>query len=310
MHSRWFKSVYAYNFSVEDYEAITIENLVAGCEKLKHRPIQPSQKECHGFSSIMGYRQIDMVLLAHPLQNGIFMSVTFEEKKLNKRRFNRLVAEEKKALANKKDLRVSDITKPEVKAIEDKVRSQLLSDVEAQEDYTNIILVPDKQRIYLSDANQTRQKKVFELLTKILPGFKATAFESEGIEVQLSAWLSDPERYLPEEIELSDSAKLQAVDNSKASLTKQNLVSDEMQILLSHGKKAVDLCVNYMSRLEFKLSSHCHVRSIKVLDVLKDSIDRDEEVDSLLQDYEADWLVMVAEFNSLFDWLETVKEQS
>ena len=310
MHARWFKSVFTYSFTLEEPDAVTLQTMIEGCEKLKHKPIQPSQKECHGFSSIMGYRQIDKVVLVHPLQNGWLLSVMFEEKKLNKRRFNRIVAEEKRKLAEQKNIPVSDITKPEIKAIEERIRSQLLADVEAQEEYTNIIIAREKNRIYFSDSNQTRQKKVLDLLSKIMPGFKATAFDIDGIEVQLSAWLSDPARYLPEEVDLSDSARLEAIDNSKASLTKQSLISEEMQVLLSHGKKAVELCVNYMGRLEFKLTSFCHVKSIKVLDVLKDSIDRDEEVESLLQDYEADWLVMIAEFNSLFDWLETVKEQS
>ena len=301
------KNVTAFNYSLADDELITREELYKFLPKLVHTDIKPHQKESFGFSSVVGYEENELV---HSTGTWLMLSVTIEEKKVKKLRLERTYARRVKELEQKeKNDSAPVLSEDELKQIKDEVYAELLTDTEPVEHILNVIFDTQNNWIFVSDSAKSRIKKFVGLMQKHYLGFKLSEFCTHGIELHLTNWVYGDQKALPEEIDLEDSALLKSEQSSKASLSKQNLASDEITMLINHGKKCQEIAVTYLQRIGFRLTASCHMKSIRLTDQLLALVDEVDEPETRLEELIPFWEVMCAEITSVYLYLDKLQNR-
>jgi len=275
-------------------------------KKLQHRPIKPSQRESIGFSAAFGFFAPKM--MSHELQNYLFISLTVEEKKLQKNKLKRLVAIRKREFAKQEKREISDLSKEERAGIKESVETRMLKDIVPDESYINAFLDTKQDLIYIDVASPTKVKRLIDRLAQLDKGFEARPFFDASLEVYLTQWLYDPDANMPQDLCMNDEATLRHDDKSKAVFTNQELDSKELITLINHDKKVIELALLRSGRLKFKLKSDGSIRKLKPTDLLMSDIDRPENPTSIMQDIEADWIAMANEIDKLYQWMEQIFE--
>ena len=306
MHNFYFKSIVAYTFSDEDKE-MSFDKLSEKVPKLAHKEIKPYEKEAFGFSSITGYNIPEITdLFVHQADRFILLSMTHEVKSLNDKKCERMVALELKKVADKDDLAIKDLDSETVNEIRGKITKQLLADTEPSEDYVNVCIDTELRRLYVSDNSKIRVDRLFKLLQKVAPGMILTEFGVDTIEMYLTQWLYDPDQNLPEKFVLSDSATLKAEDDAQAVLTRQFLRSEEIKVLLAKEKLVRSLALEFLGRLEFKITDKYILKSVVMTDTLQTVAEENiDAVDRTTFDvYNSFWMVFWSDVTDLFDYLQ------
>lgn len=307
MFGMFMKNAIAYKYQLADGEVVNEEQLNQFIPSLKHIDIKASQKESHGFSSVVGYPQ--PAYFIHKVGTWFLLSLTFEEKKVKKNKLDRKVAEKKREIAAAKGIEIKNLDKKESQQIRDKIFGEMLSEQDADESYLNVIMDTENQWLYFSEKSSKMIKKFSALMQKHFAGFRVSEFCTQGLELHLTSWLYNSGEGLPEEIDLEDSAALQSDQSAKASLRKQNLHSEEIATLINHGKQCQELTVSYLQRLSFNLTASCHVKSIKLSDELISTVDEVEEPESRVEELAPFWEVMCSELTSVFMWLDDLQNK-
>lgn len=302
MHSRWFKSVICMRYTSSD--AVSQANWESKLKKLQHRPIKPVQRESIGFSPVFGYLSPNM--MSHELQNYLFVSMTIEEKKLQKNKLKRIVAIKVRELAKEQGKKEEEITKAERDEIKEAVETEMLKEIVPDELYINAFLDTKEDLLFVDVSSEAKVKKLLDWLKRIDEGFDAKPFFDASLEVYLTRWLYDPTGNMPQGIMMDHEATLRHDNKSKAVFTNQDLVSDELTTLINHDKKVSELALVRDGKLNFKLKADGSIRKVKATDVLKGSADKSSGSTSILQDIEADWLVMSNELTRLYQWFEKI----
>lgn len=302
MHSRWFKSVICMRYTSS--AAVSQSDWEPKLKKLQHRPIKPVQRESIGFSPVFGYLSPNM--MSHELQNFLFVSMTIEEKKLQKNKLKRIVAMKVRELAKEQGKKEEEITKAERDEIKDAVELEMLKEIVPDELYINAFLDTKSDLLFVDVSSEAKVKKLVEWLKRIDEGFDAKPFFDASLEVYLTRWLYDPAGNMPAGIAMDQEATLKHDNKAKAVFTNQDLVSDELTTLINHDKKVCELALVRDAKLNFKLKSDGSIRKVKATDLLKSSVDRSSGSTSILQDIEADWIVMTNEITGLYQWFENI----
>lgn len=302
MHSRWFKSVICMRYTSS--AAVSQSDWEPKLKKLQHRPIKPVQRESIGFSPVFGYLSPNM--MSHELQNFLFVSMTIEEKKLQKNKLKRIVAMKVRELAKEQGKKEEEITKAERDEIKDAVELEMLKEIVPDELYINAFLDTKSDLLFVDVSSEAKVKKLVEWLKRIDEGFDAKPFFDASLEVYLTRWLYDPAGNMPAGISMDQEATLKHDNKAKAVFTNQDLVSDELTTLINHDKKVCELALVRDAKLNFKLKSDGSIRKVKATDLLKSSVDRSSGSTSILQDIEADWIVMTNEITGLYQWFENI----
>ncbi|WP_018984092.1 recombination-associated protein RdgC [Salinimonas chungwhensis] len=307
MFGHFLKSAVAYKYELGDGETITEHKLKQFVPLLKHVDIKPAQKESFGFSSVVGYH--DPEHFFHKVGTWYLLSLTVEDKKIKKNKLDRRVAEKKRELAKAKSIELSALSKQESQQVRDKVLGEMLSEQEADENYLNIIIDTDNRWLFFSDSSTRTIKKFTGLMQKHYSSFRVSEFCTQGIDLHLTSWLYNPDESLPEEIDLEDSASLQSEQSAKATLKKQNLQSDEVAMLINHGKKCLELSISYLQRVSFRLTSNCQLKGIKLSDDLIADVAEIEDPQSRVEELEPFWEVMCSELTSIYQWLDELQNK-
>lgn len=302
MFGRFFKAISAVNYSLIDNEVLSYDILLDGVKQLEHKSIRPNQRECVGFSSIVGYH--DSTLLIQKVSRFILLSVTHEHKKINKLKIERLVAVKKRELAEKNNINVEDIPEQEIDDLREQIKRDELQKISPQEDQCNIIIDPELSRIYFSTIYSSPIcKKAVGLLQKCAPNLKVHPFIPATVETILTQWVYQPANALPEDIELGQEVALRSEEEAKAKLQKQDLASVEVTTMIDHGKQVHEVAVVYQARMAFVLTSQCYLKKVKPLDLYYDAIERDSESISYLEDYNPDWIMLCEWVTDFFTWM-------
>ena len=307
MFSYFFKNVVPFRYEVEG-DVISEEMLLAFIPQLKHVPIKASQKEAFGFSSIVGFENDEQYI--HSIDGWILLSLTFQKKNIKKsllnRRFNDL-----KIITNENNFKMgkAKLTQEEEEELRAKVYLELLTEVQPDEDYLNVIVDTYSKNIYLSNDKAKYQKVFTNLMRKGIESFSMSNFNPHGVGLHLTQWLYKPTENLPSEISLEDSTYLTSEQSARARLTKQDLHSDEIQVLINHGKKCSSLGISFLERLSLTLHESCKLSKVKFSDQLMAEVREVEEPSSRFDEMLPFWEVMCSEFTSFYEWLDRVIEQ-
>lgn len=307
MFSYFMKNAVPYRYESGD-TTISRELLEEFVPKLKHIDIKPTQKESHGFSSVIGYENESYFI--HQVGVWFLLSVTFEEKKIKKNKLSKRLNQKKNAINQKKEANGEPaLTTEEIEELKAKAYSELLVETEATENFLNIVIDTHSKMIFFSESNSRLIKIFTALIKKKIEEFSLSSFIPHGIELHLTQWLYKPDESLPSEMSLEDATNLVSDQSSKATLRKQNLRSEEIQLLINHGKKCQALSVLYLERLYFTLHADCQIKGIAFNDVLMSEIDVIEEPINRLEEFIPYWDVMCSELSSFFIWLEEVSQK-
>ena len=302
MFSRFFKSISCFNIDISEDEwhnLLDIETL----KQLQHIPIKQSQKESIGFSSVTGYHNPD--LLYHHVDRFHFLSVTRETKKVSKLKVEQRVVEAKRTLAERRKVATDDLEEQEIQELKEKIEREELSKKSPDEARINLVLDPLKQRMYVDTVGtDTIIKKTVSMLRKLAPSFKVHPFATNPAETILTQWLYNPNTVLPDELALGNEASLKSPEDSKAKLFKQDLESEEVKILMNHGKQVFDIAVSYQERIGFTLNNIGYLKKVKPRDMFYDGVERIDVTESYLQEYQQDWELLVSWLTEFYDWLE------
>lgn len=300
MHSRWFKSVICMRYT--SAEEVSQSKWESKLKKLQHRPIKPAQRESIGFSSVFGYLSPEM--MSHELQDFLFISLTIEEKKLPKNKVKRAVEIKIREMEKKEE---KSLSKEEKANIKDLIESEMLKDIVADESYINAFLDTKNDLIFIDAGSEPKTKRLTEFLTKVDEGFDVKEYFDASLHVYLTKWLYNPSDAMPNGIELNDEATLKHdKEKSQAVFSKQDLESEEITTLINHDKTVVQVSLIYEKKLAFKLTAKGHLKKLKATDLLKGDIEKPENVTSILQEYEADWIMMANQLVNLYQWFERV----
>ena len=142
------------------------------------------------------------------------------------------------------------------------------------------------------------------MLRKLAPSFKVHPFVTNPAETILTQWLYNPNTVLPDELALGNEASLKSPEDSKAKLFKQDLESEEVKILMNHGKQVFDIAVSYQERIGFTLNNIGYLKKVKPRDMFYDGVERIDVTESYLQEYQQDWELLVSWLTEFYDWLE------
>ena len=302
MHGRWFKSVICMRYTSK--EEVSQAKWEGKLKKLQHRPIKPAQRDSVGFSSVFGYLSPEM--MSHELQHFLFISLTIEEKKLPKNKVKRAVEIKIREMEKKED---KTLSKEEKASIKDHVESEMLKDIVADESYINAFLDTKNDLIFIDAGSDAKAKRLNEFLSKVDDGFEASDYFQASLHVYLTNWLYKPGECMPSDVHLNDEATLKHdKEKSQAVFSKQDLESEEIITLINHDKTVVQVSLVYQHKLAFKLNAKGQLKKLRATDLLKGEIEKPENITSIIQEYEADWIMMANQLMKLYQWFEKVFE--
>ncbi len=304
MHGRWFKSVICMRYSSP--EVISQSRWEHKLKKMQHRPIKPAQRESVGFSPVFGY--LSPAMLSHELQNYLFISLTIEEKKLQKNKMKRLIALATRELAKSEGKSEEELSKAQRDVIRDSVESEMLKDIVPDEHYINAFLDTQHDLLFVDVSSGPKVKRLVEWLQRLDEGFVAKPYFDASLEIYLTQWLYQPGENMPQGIQMDHEATLKHDDKSKAVFSNQDLESEELITLINHDKRVIELALIRDGKLGFKLNADGSLRKLKPTDILLGEVDRPDNITSIMQDMEADWIVMSNELSNLYGWFETIFE--
>ncbi|AEE25487.1 hypothetical protein Glaag_4582 (plasmid) [Glaciecola sp. 4H-3-7+YE-5] len=303
MFGRFFKTVSVVNFSLGSNETVEASELAENVKILAHTPIKPSQKESVGFTSIISYH--DPELLIHTVDRFIFLTVTYEFKKVNQLKVERLLSAKKKEVAKKNNIDVDELADQEIEEIRERIKTDELQKASPTEDVCNIIIDSDTARVYFSVmATTVIAKKAVGLLQKCYPSLKVHPFAPQTVEASLTQWVYQPSDKLPDRFSLGNKIALKSESDSRAKLQKQDLGSMEVTTMIDHGKLVHEVATVYQDRVGFVLTNQCFLRKATPLDLYYDGVDYEGiNPDSYIDTYTRDWIMLCSWLTDFYEWL-------
>lgn len=304
MHARWFKSVICMKYSSSD--SVSQSQWEPKLKKLQHRSIKPVQRESVGFSPVFGYLSPNM--MTHEIQNYLFLSLTIEEKKLQKNKLKRAIALKLREHAKKEGKKEEEISKEERDQLKDSVETEMLKEIVPDEYYINAFIDTQQDLLFVDVSSAAKVKRLVEWLKRIDEGFEVRPFFDASLEIYLTQWLYKPDENMPRGVHMDHEATLKHDDKSKAVFSNQDLESAELTTLINHDKRVIELALVRDGKLKFKLKADGTIRKLKPTDLLMGEIERSDNITSIMQDIEADWIVMTNELTRLYQWFEETFE--
>jgi len=303
MHKYWFKSLSClrYNSKHPISQALWEPKL----NNLIHRPIKPSFKSSMGFSPVLGF--LSEGALSHQLGHYLFISMTVEIKKIPKNKLKREVALRTRERIKSGKIKEEDLNDEQRAQIQSEVELELIKGVIPDETYINAILDLENKLLFVDTVNAKVVESLKGWLCRIDDTMKFKPIVPDTLEIFLTQWVYKPET-IPPSVSLEEDATLVNDNSAKAVFSKQHLDSEELITLINHNKKVTELSITLNHRLCFKLRSDGLIRKINITDTLHDEIDFPEEMELVIQEYEANWESMTKHFTSLYFWITDVFE--
>lgn len=302
MHARWFNSVICMKYTSSD--TVSQARWEPRLKKLQHRPIKPVQREAVGFSSVFGYLAPNM--MTHEIQNYLFLSLTIEEKKLQKNKLKRAIALKLREHAEKEGKKEEEISKEVRDQLKDSLETEMLKEIVPDEYYINAFIDKQKDLLFVDVSSAAKVKRLVEWLKRIDEGFEVRPFFDASLEIYLTQWLYKPDENMPHGVHMNHEATLKHNDKSKAVFSNQDLGSEELATLINHDKRVIELALVRDGKLQFKLKADGTIRKLKPTDLLMGEVERCDNITSIMQDIEADWIVMTNKLTQLYEWLEEI----
>lgn len=258
-----FKNVIAYKMS-ENFPQITIEQIQKGifhpCENLNMSSL--------GFvDCIEKTESYTKDSLIYSLRDGVYLLKVKKEEKILPSSVVNDVLKEKIEKMTKVVCR--KITKNEKLQLKDEVIVDLIPKAFSKYKFNYIWLDYNNKILYLDTPSYKQAEDLLALLRKLIGNLNLTMFVGENnidLPTIMTTWLK--EKQPPEKFSYLDNVVLKDnINESKISVSKDDLDSYDIQNHLSSGKLVSSLSLEYDQKLKFTLKSDFIITKIKINDM-------------------------------------------
>jgi recombination associated protein RdgC len=285
--SKWYSNLYAFKLNTKINEDSFKE-----IENFKIPKIGEVDREVHGWDSVIDDGEL------HVKTGGSFMlNLRIDKKKVPS---STLKNEVKKRV---KKLEAQGGEKINKKAVKEQVEAELMK----------VAFVESKEiQGYVDSTNKyvvinSNSSKDIDLFTDLLRETLNNDLDIDLIEVDfeitevLTTWLTEKEAKEP--FELGEDCTLNdSMTGSKASFSRQDLSSDEIDVLITSGKKVSELALSWDERVDFSLSNEFKIKKIKPKAVIGELLEEEvgEDKDAYTA-YVTSMFIMVEDFSQLIE---------
>lgn len=297
MNNPFFKNLLVYRLSRD--VTIRTEELEKQLESLRFTPCGSQDMAKTGWVPPMGTLSESLHYVGN---NQLLLVIRREEKILP----SSVVSEE----LNKRIVRLEAdqarrLKKTEKDSLRDEVLHALLPRAFTRNSIVHLWINEADGLIIVDTSSARRAEDSLALLRKTLGSLPVVPLTMETpIELTMTEWVRSGNA--PSGLALGDEAELKALleDGGIGRFKKQDLVSDEIQNHLEAGKVVTKLSLDWQNRIQFIL---CDDGSIKRLKFSNELIEQNNDIDheDMAQRFDADFILMTGELNSLITGLTT-----
>lgn len=301
----WFRNLLIYNLAVN--EAFTVESIQAALEKRPFVPCGSMDLEACGW---VPPAKFEAETFAFARQNAVLVALKTEEKVIPAA-----------VIKDELDYRVEQIEEAETRKvgrkeqreIKDRIVDEFTPRAFTRSRVARALIDLDKGLIYVDAPSAAKAEFLLSTLRETLGSLPTRLIETQiSPAAAMTDWLSTeaPDSFTPgQDAEL----KVPGDEGSIARFKRQVLDCDEVRQHLSVGKIVTRLSLAYGERLTFTLTEALEIKSLAMLDVLKDELkDMDAETQDAL--YESQFALLIGELRgfvpALFDALGGIEQRN
>ncbi|UHQ23275.1 recombination-associated protein RdgC [Lysobacter sp. 5GHs7-4] len=275
-----------------------LDELEAGLEECKLKPVGPLELSSRGFISPFGR---DAEAMSNRIQDAIWLSVGGEDRLLPGSVVNDMLAKKLAEIEQKEGRKPGSRTR---KRLKDELIVDLLPRAFIKPSRTDALLDLEHGIVVVDTSSRKSGENVVSEIRRALGSFPALPLNAEVAPRSiLTGWLAGeplPEGLsLGEECELRDPMEQGAVVKCQ----RMELQGDEIDKHLETGKQVTRLALNLDDHVSFVLGEDLVIRKFKLLDGAVDSLENTER-DDLRAELDARFALMSAEVKRLFNVLE------
>lgn len=275
-----------------------LDELEAGLEECKLKPVGPLELSSRGFISPFGR---DAEAMSNRIQDAIWVSVGGEDRLLPGSVVNDMLAKKLAEIEQKEGRKPGSRTR---KRLKDELIVDLLPRAFIKPSRTDALIDLEHGIVVVDTSSRKSGENVVSEIRRALGSFPALPLNAEVAPRSiLTGWLAGeplPEGLtLGEECELRDPMEQGAVVKCQ----RMELQGDEINKHLETGKQVTRLALNLDDHVSFVLGEDLVIRKFKLLDGAVDTLENTER-DDLRAELDARFALMSGEVKRLFNVLE------
>jgi recombination associated protein RdgC len=281
--SKWYSNLYAYKLNTKIKE----DDLSSKIEDFKIKEMSESDRTTHGWDYVIE----DSDLYCN-VQGAFTLNLRIDKKTIP------AAALKKKVNERVKKMEAQSSEKVNKKAVKEQVEAELMKHAFISDKFIQGY-IDNKNELLVINSNSNSDIELFvEYLRETLAG----NLDVDLIEVDfditetLTDWVKEKQAKEPfiigEDCVLNDS-----LTGSKASFARQDLATDEIDVLLNSGKKVSELSLEWDKRVSLSLNNEFKIKRVKPLEIINQIIEGDiGEDDSAYTAYTTSMFIMISDF--------------
>lgn len=182
----------------------------------------------------------------------------------------------------------------EQREIKDRIIEELTPRAFAKQSKSRALIDLENNLVIVDAASASKAEAILSNLRETLGSLPTRLIDTQiSPSAAMTDWISNE---VPDAFSLGQSSSMQVPgdEGAKAKLDRQVLDSDEVQKLIDSGKVVTKLALAFGERLTFTLTDALEIKSLAMLDVLKDELkDMDAETQDAL--FESQFALLIGE---------------
>lgn len=282
----WFRNLQIYRLA--DDHALTAEAINAALSKRPFTPCGSMDTESYGWIAPARH---EPEALALARQNAVLVALKIETKILPAA-----------AIKDELDKRVEQIEtelqrkvgRKEQKELKDRIIDELLPRALSRTGVQRALIDLENNLVIVDAASGSKAEFLLSSLREALGSLPTRLIETEtSPTAAMTLWLSEG---TPDDFDLGQAATLKypGEEGSTAKLDKQAMDCEEVRQHLAASKIVTRLALSHKDRLSFTLTGELGIKSLAMLDVLKDEV---KDLDAATQDalFESQFALLIGE---------------
>lgn len=283
----WFKNLQIYRLPAP--WAFTAEELEAGLAPQEFVPCTSQEMQTQGWVSPRNNGK-----LVHTVNKQMLILLSTEKKLLPASVINQVAKARAVELEEQQGFKPG---KKQMRELKEQVAEELLPRAFSIQRSTWTWIDPVNGWLVVDAAAPAKADEILKLLLKAIEKFPVTALNVTRSPVSvMTEWLEADEA--PGGFTVDQDTELRATGDSKATVryVKHTLEAEDVRRHISAGKQCTRLAMTWADRISFVLTEAMSVKSIKALDVLKESDSGSKDDD---ERFDADMTLMTGELNKM-----------
>ncbi|SIR01850.1 recombination-associated protein RdgC [Marinobacterium stanieri] len=294
-----------------DYDGtIDVSGLREVLSKLTFKECSAAAEESWGFTGVDEFDERSDQLMI--LKDFALMNIRRDYKKIKKTKLSRAWKAEIAKKEKADGIRLDKVARDELR---EKVRAEMLKDIDPHEQYIKLALELSKSRLYvMSSVPADADFAVSKLNQALSTQGVSIPFSPElppTLEMTLTQWVATPSAADEFGFEVGEDMQLKGQEASSATLRKQPVETAEVREHLHGGKSVQKVKLRVKeSGVSFQVSSALVLSQIDLKPVCKDQLKEEREKhDDVAAAKEAEGLIWLSELSDLVTRVETIPVQ-